>query len=129
MNPSLFLIGSATPKPFGELGIGPLNLNRVAVTQGYRIAILGGICFADHDFKRRGIHGRHLTRLRPNFSAYLDYRLQKDAALHRNDHDQVGLYRQEYKSRRNWNSFGVQRLMITNDGIKPSRSFSFSCAM
>src|SRR6266550_9462293 len=81
MNPSLFLIGSATPKPFGELGIGPLNLNRVAVTQGYRIAILGGICFADHDFKRRGIHGRHLTRLRPNFSAYLDYRLQKDAAL------------------------------------------------
>jgi hypothetical protein len=48
--------------------------------------------------------------------------------LHRNDHDRVGLYRQEYKSRRNWNSFDVQRLMITNDGIKPSRSFSNSRA-
>src|SRR6266436_803707 len=36
--------------------------------------------------------------------------------------------RQEYKSRRNWNSFDVQRLMITNDGIKSSRSFSNSRA-
>jgi len=62
-----------------------------------------------------GAHGLHLTRLRPNFSVYLVYRLQKDAALHRNDHDRVGLYRREYKSRRNWNSFDVQRLMITND--------------
>ena len=32
------------------------------------------------------------------------------------DHDRVGLHRQEYKSRRNWNSFDVQRLMITNAG-------------
>jgi len=46
----------------------------------------------------------------------MSYRLQKDAAMHRNDHDRVALYRQEYKSRRNWISFDVQRLMITNDG-------------
>src|SRR5258708_1188865 len=39
------------------------------------------------------IGDQHLTRLRPNFSAYLNFRLQKDAALRRNDHDRVGLYR------------------------------------
>jgi hypothetical protein len=27
--------------------------------------------------------------------------LQKDAALHRNDHDRTGLHRQRYKSKRN----------------------------
>src|SRR5713101_8286001 len=48
-----------------------------------------------------------LTRFRPNFSVYLDYRLQKDAAVHRNDHGRAGLDRQEYNQRRSF-EFGSQ---------------------
>ena len=53
MNPSLFLIGSATPKPFSKLGIGPLHFNQVAVTQGNRIMILRGMRFTDRDLMIR----------------------------------------------------------------------------
>ena len=36
---------------------------------------------------------------RPNYSVYLDYGLQKNAALHRNNHGRACLDTQEYKSK------------------------------